>query len=44
MPEPALANRLRHADGFSGLLARDSGGNLLLELTLHFPSKRRRSG
>ena len=29
MPEPARASRLRHADGFSGFLAPDSGGNLL---------------
>lgn len=29
MPEPARASGLRHADGFSGFLAPDSGGNLL---------------
>lgn len=35
MPKPARANWLRYAHGFSSLLARDPGGNLLPELTLH---------
>ena len=43
MPELARANRLRHAQGFCGLRARDSGRKLVPELMLHFPSKRRRS-